>query len=66
MAKLSSWKRRHLSFGGHMVLLNLVMSAIPIFSFLFLKFLAQLLKVLSGSRKFFCGVELETAKKLHG
>ena len=47
--KLADWRRRSLSFGGRICLVKSVLSALPLFYFLFLKHRKVLLKYLQGA-----------------
>jgi hypothetical protein len=42
--KLSSWKWKYLSVGGHLVLINLVLSSLPMFMLSFFKIPKGVLK----------------------
>ncbi|KAK2356246.1 hypothetical protein QL285_093594 [Trifolium repens] len=63
--RLNSWRNRFLSFGGRIVLLNLVLSAIPIFYLSFMKMPVKVLKeVVKIQREFLWG-GLEKKRKIN-
>lgn len=63
--KLSSWKGWLLSFGDRVVLLNVVLNVIPIYSFSFYKaqkkFLAEIIQI--QSHFIWCGIDQK--KSIH-
>lgn len=64
---LNTWACRYISFGGRMVLLNSVLSALPIFYLSFLKMPVQVwMRIVRIQREFLWGVVLEGLRRLVG
>ena len=61
--KLSGWKGKHMSTGGRLVLINLVLSSLPLFMMSFFEVLKEILKRLDSVRSHFYWQGDETKRK---
>lgn len=62
--RLSKWKGRHLSFGGRIILIQSVLSSLPLYFFSFFRVPRKVLKIIIGIQRSFLWGGYESSKKI--